>query len=93
MYEVFRLAAEDPARRGLTRQVSALLRAGHQAVREFLSERYGVSIGPRRRLHATRPDAGSGQIQKSPVFATLESSIIVFSSGLSHSYTLRTGFP
>ena len=47
-YEVFRLAAEDLARKGLTRQVSALLRAGRQTVREFLTERYGVSIGPRQ---------------------------------------------
>ncbi len=47
-YEVFRLAAEDLARRGLARQISALLRAGRQTVREFLTERYGVSIGPRQ---------------------------------------------
>src|SRR6266851_4623191 len=46
-YEVFRLAAQDIARRGLARQVSALLRAGRQTVRDFLTERYGVSIGPR----------------------------------------------
>jgi hypothetical protein len=47
-YEVFRLAAQDIARQGLARQVSALLRAGRQTVRDFLTERYGVSIGPRQ---------------------------------------------
>lgn len=47
-YGVFRLAAQDIARRGLARQVSALLRAGRQTVRDFLTERYGVSIGPRQ---------------------------------------------
>lgn len=46
-YTVFRLVAEDLARRGLTRKVSAHLRAGRQTVRDFLMERYGVSIGPR----------------------------------------------
>jgi hypothetical protein len=47
-YTVFRLVAEDLARRGLARTVSAHLRAGRQTVRDFLTERYGVSIGPRQ---------------------------------------------
>jgi hypothetical protein len=47
-YEVFRLAAQDLAKRGLARQVSALLRAGRQTVREFLMEKYRVSIGMRQ---------------------------------------------
>jgi hypothetical protein len=47
-YTVFRLVAEDLARRGLTRSVTALLRAGRQTVRDFLMERYDVSIGERQ---------------------------------------------
>ena len=47
-YTVFRLVAEDLARRGLARTVSAHLRAGRQTVRDFLTERYGVSIGERQ---------------------------------------------
>ncbi len=47
-YTVFRLVAEDLARRGLARTVSAHLRAGRQTVRDFLTERYGVLIGERQ---------------------------------------------
>jgi len=47
-YTVFRLVAEDLARRGISRRVSALLQAGRQTVRDFLTERYGVSIGERQ---------------------------------------------
>ena len=47
-YDVFRLAARDISSKGLARQVSALLRAGRQTVRDFLTERYGVSIGLRQ---------------------------------------------
>lgn len=46
-YDVFRLAAQELARKGLARQVSALLRAGRQTVRDFLTERYGVCLGQR----------------------------------------------
>jgi hypothetical protein len=46
-YEVFRLAAQDLAKRGLTGHVSAQLRAGRQTVRDFLTERYGVCLGQR----------------------------------------------
>jgi hypothetical protein len=47
-YEVFELATRDITAKGLTGGVLALLRAGRQTVREFLTERYGISIGPRQ---------------------------------------------
>jgi hypothetical protein len=47
-YEVFQLAARDIAGLGLAVEVAALLRAGRQTVRGFLTERYGVVTGPRQ---------------------------------------------
>lgn len=59
VYEVFRLASEDIAQRGLAREVSALLRTRRQSVRQFLAERYGIDMGEREYWHDPRrtPDA------------------------------------
>ena len=46
-YEVFRLAAQDLAQRGLASNVAAMLQARHQTVRQFLADRYGVMMGER----------------------------------------------
>jgi hypothetical protein len=62
-YEVFQLAARDIGLLGRAREVTALLRARRQTVREFLTARYGVSIGPRQYWHDTRWTADEADLK------------------------------